>query len=84
MCWLRAGSANATLDLVYYFRWRTYRSHIHATNRADDVPFVVTEFSRQARRTLARAGRRTPLARVRRGCADTGAVQVPPTPAQRC
>jgi hypothetical protein len=25
-------SANSTLDLVYYFRWRTYKSHIHPTN----------------------------------------------------
>ena len=22
-------SSNSTLDLVYYFRWRTYKSHIH-------------------------------------------------------
>lgn len=54
-------SANATLDLVYYFRWRTYKSHIHPTNcsavggfapvpsrcknRTDGIDFVVTEFS---------------------------------------
>ena len=25
-------SSNHTLDLVYYFRWRSYRSHIHPTN----------------------------------------------------
>jgi hypothetical protein len=37
-------SANSTLDLVYYFRWRTYRSHIHPTNDSD-IPFVVTEFA---------------------------------------
>ena len=28
-------SANSTLDLVYYFRWRTYKSHIHPTNCSD-------------------------------------------------
>lgn len=51
-------SANSTLDLVYYFRWRTYKSHIHPTNctagqqpskdcknRTDGIDFVVTEFS---------------------------------------
>ena len=51
-------SANATLDMVYYFRWRTYKSHIHPTNcsagekagkvcknRTDDIDYVVTEFS---------------------------------------
>ena len=53
-------SANSTLDLVYYFRWRTYKSHIHPTNctavggfppskdcknRSDGIDFVVTEFS---------------------------------------
>ena len=38
-------SANATLDLVYYFRWRTYKSHIHATGRDDGIDYVVTEFS---------------------------------------
>ena len=37
-------SANSTLDLVYYFRWRTYKSHIHNTSNAS-VPYVVTEFS---------------------------------------
>ena len=37
-------SANRTLDLVYYFRWRTYRSHIHPTNEAA-TPWVVTEFA---------------------------------------
>jgi len=36
--------ANSTLELAYYFRWRTYRSHIHATNRTDNMPWVVTEF----------------------------------------
>ena len=37
-------SANATLDHVYYFRWRTYKSHIHPTGNAA-FPWVVTEFS---------------------------------------
>ena len=37
-------SANRTLDNVYYFRWRTYKSHIHATG-IDAFPWVVTEFS---------------------------------------
>jgi hypothetical protein len=37
-------SANATLDKVYYFRWRTYKSHIHSTG-IDAFPWVVTEFS---------------------------------------
>ena len=37
-------SANRTLDLVYYFRWRTYRSHIHPTNETA-TPWVVTEFA---------------------------------------
>lgn len=37
-------TANATLDSVYYFRWRTLRSHIHPT--ADPAyPYVLTEFS---------------------------------------
>ena len=30
---------------MYYFRWRTYRSHIHPTGRNDSIPWVVTEFS---------------------------------------
>jgi hypothetical protein len=37
-------SANRTLDNVYYFRWRTYKSHIHSTG-IDAFPWVVTEFS---------------------------------------
>ena len=37
-------SANRTLDLVYYFRWRTYRSHIHPTSESA-TPWVVTEFA---------------------------------------
>jgi len=37
-------SANATLDRVYYFRWRTYKTHIHPTN-ISGFPWVVTEFS---------------------------------------
>ena len=38
-------SSNSTLDLVYYFRWRTYKSHIHPTGRTDNISHVVTEFS---------------------------------------
>lgn len=34
---------------VYLFRWRTYKSHIHPTNRSDDIPLVVTEFSPNVR-----------------------------------
>jgi hypothetical protein len=30
---------------VYLFRWRTYKSHIHPTDRTDNIPLVVTEFS---------------------------------------
>eukprot|EP00729_Bicosta_minor_P001924 gene1924-58_t len=37
-------SSNQTLDLVYYFRWRSYRSHIHPTNNPA-YPYVVTEFA---------------------------------------
>ena len=39
-------SANATVDSVYYFRWRTYKTHLHPTrDRTDGIDFVVTEFS---------------------------------------
>ena len=37
-------SANRTLDLVYFFRWRTFHSHIHPTDDSD-IPWVVTEFA---------------------------------------
>ena len=40
-------SSNKTLEAVYYFRWRLYRSHIHPTNRTDRIDWVVTEFSPQ-------------------------------------
>ena len=36
-------SSNATLDAVYYFRWRTFKSHIHPTGRTDGIDWVVTE-----------------------------------------
>ena len=38
-------AANATLQQVYYFRWRSFKSHIHPTTpaRADGIDWVVTE-----------------------------------------
>jgi hypothetical protein len=39
-------SSDANLTTVYFFRWRTYRTHIHATSDgAAGFPWVVTEFS---------------------------------------
>ena len=40
-------AANATLQEVYYFRWRSFKSHIHPTGRdpADGIDWVITEFS---------------------------------------
>eukprot|EP01047_Picozoa_sp_COSAG01_P016949 COSAG01_NODE_884_length_12927_cov_8.148191_5_plen_324_part_00 len=38
-------SSNKTLDRVYYFRWRTYKTHIYPTGRSDNISHVVTEFS---------------------------------------
>eukprot|EP00911_Craspedida_sp_UC1_P002994 UC1_evm4s2186 len=37
-------AANGTLEDVYYFRWRSFRSHIHNTGDAK-TPYVVTEFA---------------------------------------
>ena len=39
-------AADAPLTSVYYFRWRSLRSHIHATNATDPgLAWVITEFS---------------------------------------
>ena len=39
-------AANATLQEVYYFRWRSFKSHIHPTgDHSDGIDWVVTEFS---------------------------------------
>jgi len=43
-------ASDANLTTAYYFRWRSFRTHVHATAAADGAagfPFVVTEFSPQ-------------------------------------
>ena len=39
-------ASDANLTAVYYFRWRSFRTHVHATgDGAEGFPFVVTEFT---------------------------------------
>jgi len=39
-------SSDANLTAAYFFRWRSLKSHIHATNASDPgLQFVITEFS---------------------------------------
>ena len=38
-------SSSADLTRVFYFRARVLRSHVHATNRTDGIPSVITEFA---------------------------------------
>ena len=39
-------ASDANLTFAYYFRWRSLRSHIHATNASDPgLQWVITEFS---------------------------------------
>ena len=45
-------SSNATLDAVYYFRWRTFKSHIHPTGRTDGIDWVVTEVRCKTKRAI--------------------------------
>ena len=38
-------SSDVKLTRNYYFRWRTYKRHVHATGRTDGINWVVTEFT---------------------------------------
>ena len=42
-------SSDVTLDLVYIYRWRVLRSHIHPTGRVDGIDWVITEFAPNVR-----------------------------------